>query len=84
MFLNIYYDLKILFKLDYTINLVIWILLHRIKSLINYFNPYCSLIVICVGYILFSIYLLFYKDFNLMEFILLLFVLFTTTLHVIN
>lgn len=53
---------------------VIWILLHRIKSpLINYFNPYYSLIVICVGYILFSIYLLFYKgyEFNI-SFILML------------
>ena len=64
---------------------VIWILLHRIKSpLINYFNPYFSLIVICVGYILFSIYLLFYKDYNLIVHLYYYLSLFTTTLHVIN
>ena len=53
---------------------VLWILLHKVGSpLINYFNPYYSLIVICVGYILFSIYLLFYKgyEFNI-SFILML------------
>ena len=44
---------------------LIWIILYNLKSpLINYFNPYYSLIVICVGYILFSIYLLFYKNYE--------------------
>lgn len=45
---------------------VTWILLHRVKSpLINYFNPYYPLIAICVGYVLFSLYLLFYKGYKL-------------------
>ena len=45
---------------------VTWILLHRVKSpLINYFNPYYSLIAVCVGYVLFSLYLLFYKGYKL-------------------
>ena len=61
---------------------VIWILLHRIKSpLINYFNPYYSLIVICVGYILFSIYLLFYKDYEFNSSFILLFFIHYLPLH---
>lgn len=62
---------------------VIWIVLHRVNSpLIKYFNPYYSLIVICVGYVLFSIYLLFYKgyEFNI-SFILLLFIIHYLPLH---
>ena len=62
---------------------VILIVLHRVNSpLINYFNPYYSLIVICVGYVLFSLYLLFYKgyEFNI-SFILLLFIIHYLPLH---
>ena len=61
---------------------VIWILLHRVKSpLINYFNPYYSLIVICVGYLLFSIYLLFYKDYEFDISFILLFIIHYLPLH---
>ena len=61
---------------------VIWIILHRVKSpLINYFNPYYSLIVICVGYILFSIYLILYKGYEFNFSFILLFIIHYLPLH---
>ena len=61
---------------------VIWIILHRVKSpLINYFNPYYSLIVICVGYILFSIYLILYKGYEFNISFILLFIIHYLPLH---
>ena len=61
---------------------VIWLLLHKVNSpVINYFNPYYSLIVICVGYVLFSIYLIFYKDYEFNLSFILLFSIHYLPLH---
>lgn len=61
---------------------LIWVILYNLKSpLINYFNPYYSLIVICVGYILFSIYLLFYKGYEFNISFILLFSIHYLPLH---
>jgi len=61
---------------------VIWIILHRIESpLIHYFNPYYSLIIICVGYILFSIFLIFFKGYEFNISFILLFMIHYLPLH---
>ena len=61
---------------------VIWIILHMVKSpLIKYFNLYYSLIVICIGYILFSIYLLLYKSYEFNISFILLFIIHYLPLH---
>ena len=55
---------------------MVWILLYKINSpLVKYFNPYYSLIVICVGYILFSLYLLFYKNYKFNSSFIILFMI---------
>jgi len=61
---------------------VIWIILYKIKSpLVKYFNPYYSLIVICVGYVLFSLYLLFYKNYQFNISFIVLFIIHYLPLH---
>jgi hypothetical protein len=61
---------------------VIWIILYKINSpLVKYFNPYYSLIVICVGYVFFSLYLLFYKDYQFNSLFIVLFMIHYFPLH---
>jgi hypothetical protein len=61
---------------------VIWIILYKINSpLVKYFNPYYALIVICIGYILFSLYLLFYKDYKFNVSFIVLFMVHYLPLH---
>ena len=61
---------------------IIWIVLYKIKSpLINYFNPYYSLIVICVGYILFSTFLILYKGYEFNSSFIILFAIHYLPLH---
>ena len=61
---------------------IIWIILYKINSpLVRYFNPYYSLIVICVGYVLFSLYLLFYKNYQFNSSFIILFIIHYLPLH---
>ena len=70
--------------LDYYSNWIIplsliWLLLgSQLRSL---FNPYYSLIVICVGYLIFSTYLLLYKKYKFNISFILIFILHYAPLH---
>lgn len=44
---------------------IVWYISYQYKiPIINYINPYYSLIVICGGYTLLIIYLMYYKDYH--------------------